>query len=101
MKTDVLTEKHRLGLGGVAIGTAFENISDEKSHQILQEAWEMGIRYFDTSPWYGLTKSERRFGNFLRDKDRNDFIFSTKVGRLFHEVPESKCHPPCGKTIEL
>ncbi|PQA93187.1 pyridoxal 4-dehydrogenase [Chryseobacterium shigense] len=97
MNTDILTEKHRVGLGGVAIGTAFENISDEKSHQILQEAWDMGIRYFDTSPWYGLTKSERRFGSFLKEKDRNDFIFSTKVGRLFHEVPESQVPPTMWK----
>lgn len=97
MKTDVLTEKHRLGIGGVAIGTAFGNISDEESYSILQTAWDLGIRYYDTSPWYGLTKSERRFGHFLKDKDRSDFIFSTKVGRLFHEVPESEVPPTMWK----
>ncbi|MCJ7936219.1 MAG: aldo/keto reductase [Chryseobacterium sp.] len=97
MKTDILTEKHQLGLGGVAIGTAFENITDERANEILQAAWDIGIRYYDTSPWYGLTKSERRFGNFLKDKDRNDFIFSTKVGRLFHEVPESEVPPTMWK----
>lgn len=97
MKTEVLTEKHRLGLGGVAIGTAFENISDEEANSILQKAWDLGIRYYDTSPWYGLTKSERRFGNFLQSKDRNDFVFSTKVGRLFTEVPESEVPPTMWK----
>ncbi|ANF52508.1 pyridoxal 4-dehydrogenase [Chryseobacterium glaciei] len=97
MKTEVLIEKHRLGLGGVAIGTAFENISDEEANSILQEAWDLGIRYYDTSPWYGLTKSERRFGNFLQNKDRNDFVFSTKVGRLFTEVPESEVPPTMWK----
>lgn len=97
MKTEVLTEKHRLGLGGVAIGTAFENISDKEANSILQEAWDLGIRYYDTSPWYGLTKSERRFGNFLQNKDRNDFVFSTKVGRLFTEVPESEVPPTMWK----
>ncbi|QBA21089.1 aldo/keto reductase [Chryseobacterium indologenes] len=90
MKSDILTEKHRLGIGGVAIGTAFENITDEQAQEILQTAWETGIRYYDTSPWYGLTKSERRFGHFLKDKHRDDFIFSTKVGRLFQQVPESE-----------
>ncbi|MFS4428121.1 aldo/keto reductase [Chryseobacterium sp. S90] len=97
MKTEILTEKHRLGIGGVAIGTAFENITDEQAHQILQTAWDSGIRYYDTSPWYGLTKSERRFGDFLKDKDRNDFLFSTKAGRLFHEVPESEVPPTMWK----
>ncbi|MDQ1856419.1 aldo/keto reductase [Chryseobacterium sp. WLY505] len=97
MKSHILTEKHQLGIGGVAIGTAFENITDEQAHQILQTAWETGIRYYDTSPWYGLTKSERRFGHFLKDKDRDDFIFSTKVGRLFHQVSESDVPPTMWK----
>lgn len=97
MKSHILTEKHQLGIGGVAIGTAFENITDEQAHEILQTAWDNGIRYYDTSPWYGLTKSERRFGHFLTDKDRDDFIFSTKVGRLFHQVPESDVPPTMWK----
>ncbi|RYY69366.1 MAG: aldo/keto reductase, partial [Chitinophagaceae bacterium] len=78
---------HQLGLGGVAIGTGFEDISDELSKDILAEAWNLGVRYYDTSPWYGLTKSERRFGDFLKEKERNEFVFSTKVGRLFTPVP--------------
>ncbi|MFY1045654.1 aldo/keto reductase [Chryseobacterium sp. GP-SGM7] len=40
--------------------------------------------------WYGLTKSERRFGDFLKHKNRADFLFSTKVGRLFREVEEEE-----------
>ncbi len=97
MKNRVLTEKHQLGLGGVAIGTAFEKLSDEKSEAVLETAWENGIRYFDTSPWYGLTKSERRFGKFLQNKKREDFVFSTKVGRLFTPVPESEVPPTMWK----
>lgn len=97
MKSDILTEKHRLGIGGVAIGTAFENITDEQAHEILQTAWDSGVRYYDTSPWYGLTKSERRFGDFLKNQDRDDFIFSTKVGRLFQQVPESEVPPTMWK----
>lgn len=97
MKTDILTEKHKLGLGGVAIGTAFADISDEEAHHVLQKAWDLGIRYYDTSPWYGLTKSERRFGKFLQDKDQNDFLFSTKVGRLFNEVSAAEVPPTMWK----
>lgn len=97
MKSSILTEDHRLGLGGVAIGTAFENITDQESYEILKAAWDQGIRYYDTSPWYGLTRSERRFGSFLKEKDRDDFVFSTKVGRLFTEVPESEVPPTMWK----
>jgi len=93
MKADILTEKHRLGLGGVAIGTAFEPLTDGDSYEVLQKAWDLGIRYYDTSPWYGLTKSERRFGNFLHGQNRDEFVLSTKVGRLFVEVPESEVPP--------
>lgn len=77
-------------MGGVAIGTAFEKISDEQSEKILQTAWDSGVRYYDTSPWYGLTLSERRFGEFLKNKKRKDFVFSTKIGRLFTPVSKSE-----------
>lgn len=97
MKTKILEQKHQLGLGGVAIGTAFENVTDEKAYAILDTAWESGIRYYDTSPWYGLTKSEKRFGDFLADKNREDFIFSTKVGRLFKKVPHGDVPPTMWK----
>lgn len=93
MKPEILNENHRLGLGGVAIGTAFADINDEQANEIFSKAWDLGIRYYDTSPWYGLTKSERRFGAFLQDKNREDFILSTKVGRIFTEVPESDVPP--------
>lgn len=96
--SDILKKEHELGLGGVAIGTAFEDISDERAHQILQEAWDLGIRYYDTSPWYGLTKSERRFGAFLSTQKREDFLFSTKVGRLFTPVAEADVPPTMWKS---
>ncbi|MCG9791306.1 aldo/keto reductase [Flavobacterium algicola] len=97
MKNEIITDKHKVGLGGVAIGTAFDIISDEEANEILARAWDVGIRYFDTSPWYGLTKSERRFGSFLQNKKHEDFVFSTKVGRLFNEVPESEVPPTMWK----
>ncbi|SDJ56908.1 aldo/keto reductase [Microbulbifer yueqingensis] len=71
-----------LGLGGVAIGNGFQSLSDQRAEETLEAAWEAGIRYYDTSPWYGLGLSERRFGRFLRNQDRNDYLLSTKVGRV-------------------
>lgn len=93
MRESIIKKQHSLGLGGVAIGTAFENITDDQAHDILQKAWDLGIRYFDTSPWYGLTKSERRFGDFLSQQKRDEYLFSTKVGRLFTEVDKQDVPP--------
>jgi D-threo-aldose 1-dehydrogenase len=70
------------GLGGVALGNEFEFVTDARAEQTLEAAWEAGIRYFDTSPWYGLGLCERRFGRFLHDKPRGDYVLSTKVGKL-------------------
>lgn len=94
---DILNQRHKVGLGGVAIGTAFNDISDITASDILSTAWDAGIRYFDTSPWYGLTKSEKRFGEYLNSKRRDEFVFSTKVGRLFKEVPKNQVPPTMWK----
>jgi D-threo-aldose 1-dehydrogenase len=70
------------GLGGVAIGNEFRFATDEQAEATLAAAWDAGIRYFDVSPWYGLGLAERRFGRFLARKPRNEFVISSKVGKL-------------------
>jgi D-threo-aldose 1-dehydrogenase len=72
----------RLGLGGASIGGLFEEVRDEDAVATIDRAWELGIRYFDTAPLYGYGQSERRMGFGLRDRPRNEFVLSTKVGRL-------------------
>ncbi len=62
-------------------------MSDEQAHAVLEAAWECGIRYFDTAPHYGLGLSERRLGAFLAGKPRDEFVVSTKVGRLLRAEP--------------
>ena len=82
---------HRLGLGGVAIGTGFAPITGEQSDEVMRAAWDEGVRYFDTSPWYGLGLSERRMGHFFADRGRDEYVVSTKVGRVLtatDEVPK-------------
>lgn len=58
--------------------------------ETLAGAWDAGLRYFDTAPHYGFGLSERRIGDFLRDKPRADYVLSTKVGRLLAPVPEDQ-----------
>lgn len=75
---------HRFGLGGVAIGNEFRFVTDEQAEATLSAAWDAGVRYFDVSPWYGLGLAERRMGRFLARKPRDEFVISSKVGKLLH-----------------
>ena len=72
----------RLGMGGTQVGSNHVATPPDQAMGALQAAWDEGVRYFDTSPWYGLGLSERRFGTFFDGKDRDSFTLSTKVGRL-------------------
>jgi len=48
----------------------------------VRAAWDAGLRYVDTAPFYGVGAAERRVGDALRDKPRDEWVLSTKVGRL-------------------
>ncbi len=74
--------RHRLGLGGVSLGNEFNRIPSADAQATLEAAWSVGVRYFDMAPWYGLGLAERRFGHFLHDKPRGEYILSSKVGKL-------------------
>ncbi len=81
----------KLGFGGAGIGDLTEKLKEDQAQAILQAAWDGGIRYFDTSPFYGSGKSEHRMGTFLRQQPRSEFVLSSKVGRVFH-APKSASH---------
>ncbi|TFL16502.1 aldo/keto reductase [Jannaschia formosa] len=70
-----------LGFGTAPLGNLYRAISDAEADAILDRAWEAGVRYYDTAPLYGLGLSETRLNRFLRDKPRDDYVLSTKVGR--------------------
>ncbi|MEM6610161.1 MAG: aldo/keto reductase [Pseudomonadota bacterium] len=71
-----------LGFGTAPLGNLYRAISDETAQDILDQAWAGGVRYYDTAPLYGLGLSETRLNRFLRDKPRDEYILSTKIGRL-------------------
>jgi D-threo-aldose 1-dehydrogenase len=75
-----------LGLGGAQLGNLYHPISDQDSAAIVERAWDAGVRHFDTAPHYGLGLSERRLGAVLQGRPRDEFVLSTKVGRLL--VPD-------------
>ncbi len=71
-----------LGFGGATIGGIGTRVSEAQAAATLETAWDEGLRYFDTAPWYGRGLSELRVGRLLRDRPRADFVVSTKVGRI-------------------
>src|SRR5690606_12834217 len=72
------------GLGTAHIGELYGEVDEADSRATLDAAWDAGIRYYDTAPWYGRGLSEHRLGGFLRTKTRDQFLISTKVGRTLH-----------------
>ena len=80
-RSDVMLPQ--LGFGGAPFGNLFTVVSDTEAEATLSAGWDAGIRFFDTSPWYGRGLSEHRFGHFLRNQPREKVLLSTKVGRIF------------------
>lgn len=77
-----------LSLGGASLGNLYEAITDASAHDTVDAAWDVGVRYFDTAPHYGLGLSERRLGEALGSRPRDAFVLSTKVGRLIVPNPD-------------
>jgi len=80
-------EVTRLGLGGASLGNMYKVVDEEEAGKTIQEAFDNGIRFFDTAPMYGFGKSERLMGQVLRNLPRDSFVLATKVGRLIVDGP--------------
>ncbi|MGV8995769.1 MAG: aldo/keto reductase [Parvibaculaceae bacterium] len=78
----VCTRLPAIGLGAAPIGNLYRARSDRECGDLLAAAWDGGLRYFDTAPLYGFGLSERRLGAFLQTRPRDEFILSTKAGRI-------------------
>ncbi|MEM8690958.1 MAG: aldo/keto reductase [Pseudomonadota bacterium] len=80
-----------LGFGTAPLGNLYKAISDRAARATLDAAWAGGVRYYDTAPLYGLGLSETRLNAFLRDKPRDEYVLSSKVGRLMRPcAPEDR-----------
>jgi D-threo-aldose 1-dehydrogenase len=71
-----------LGFGGAPLGNLFRAVTDAGATTLVAHAYAAGVRFFDTAPHYGHGLSERRLGDALRSKPRDEYLLSTKVGRL-------------------
>lgn len=83
----------QLGFGCSAMGVMRPGVDEAAAGAALESAWARGLRYFDTSPWYGRGLSEHRTGAVLRHQPRADYLLSTKVGRLLSPLPQGAAQP--------
>lgn len=79
-------EVTEIGFGSAPIGASRTWVSDEDSSNAMNAAWQAGVRYYDTSPFYGYGRGELRIGGFLRTVDREKAVLSTKIGRWMRPI---------------
>ena len=76
-----------LGLGCATLGGSQIAVARAVAEEIVGAAWTAGVRYVDTAPFYGVGQAERCVGDALRDHPRDEWVLSTKVGRLLRRNP--------------
>jgi D-threo-aldose 1-dehydrogenase len=83
----------RLGYGNAPLGGLYEPVTDEQAAATLEHAWALGIRYYDVAPLYGYGLAEQRLGRLLRQHPADEWVISTKVGRLLYPLAEVEANP--------
>ena len=78
------------GFGAAHLGELYTLVDEANSRATLDAAWDAGVRYYDTAPWYGRGLSEHRLGGFLRTRPRAEFQVTTKVGRTLRRPRDIK-----------
>jgi D-threo-aldose 1-dehydrogenase len=86
-------EVTEMGLGGAPMGGFRATIPDAEAVALTGAAYDAGVRYFDTSPFYGYGRSELRMGAALRERPRDSYVLSTKIGRILHAMKPGEKPP--------
>ncbi len=79
-----------LGLGCATLGGSQIGVARQAAEDIVAAAWAAGVRYVDTAPFYGVGQAERAVGDAMRDHPRDEWVLSTKVGRLLRPNPTGR-----------
>jgi len=87
----------RLGFGTAPLGNMYRNIPEQEALDTVEAAWQQGIRYFDAAPMYGAGLAEIRLGTALQQYSRDDYVLSTKVGRLILDEREDTTQRDLGE----
>jgi D-threo-aldose 1-dehydrogenase len=79
---DWITASRGPAIKGLRDAAEHVGVRVEEAEALIRGAWEAGVRYIDTAPMYGFGKAERCVGDAMRGVPRDDWVLSTKVGRL-------------------
>ena len=79
-----------MGFGAAHLGELYEVVTEVDAQTTLAAAWDAGLRYYDTAPWYGRGLAEHRLGGMLRTRRRDEFQITTKVGRTLHRPADPR-----------
>lgn len=71
-----------LGFGTAPLGNMYRDIPEAEALATVDAAWDHGIRFFDTAPLYGAGLAEIRLGEALAKRPRDEYVLSTKIGRV-------------------
>lgn len=82
-----------VGLGTATMGGTRIKVTRQQGEDIVTAAWDAGVRYVDTAPFYGIGAAEHRVGDALRDRPRDEWVLSTKVGRLLRPTKDGRIDP--------
>ena len=96
---DILPGK--LGFGAAPLGNMFRDIPEAEARATVEAAWNDGIRYFDNAPFYGAGLAEIRMGEALSAKPRDQYVISTKVGRVILDEVEDVSARDLGEKGEV
>ncbi len=88
-----------LGFGTAPIGGLYRTVTGDEAHATMTRAWDLGVRYFDTAPLYGLGQAETRLNRALAG--RSGFLVSSKVGRLLRPTRPGEVHDGVGKWFNV
>jgi D-threo-aldose 1-dehydrogenase len=83
-----------LGLGCATLGGHRVPVTREEAQAIVRAAWAGGVRYVDCAPFYGYGQAERCVGDVLREMPRDEWVLSTKVGRLLRARTQDPATEP-------
>ncbi|PNW73386.1 hypothetical protein CHLRE_14g630400v5 [Chlamydomonas reinhardtii] len=70
-----------MGFGASPLGGSFGPVDEAGAIAAVHAAFAAGVNFFDTSPYYGATRSETLLGKALKDLPRDQIVLATKVGR--------------------
>src|SRR5690349_12023474 len=96
-----LLRGNRLGFGAAPLGNMFRAIPEQEAIDTVEAAWSDGIRYYDNAPFYGAGLAEIRMGEALANKPRDQYMISTKVGRIILDEIEDVSARDLGEKGEV